>query len=115
MARQYIITENQFSSIVEDVVKDNDLELIDRIKNGDQRASTQLYDRYYPLFYKIIQNKTDKLNNDEINQIVSDTINRAISKIDLFDNIGSFEGWLKKILRNTFVDFIKKYKKTLNL
>ena len=54
MAKQYLITENQLSSIVENVVNNNDLELIDRIKNGDQRASTQLYQKYYPYFYKII-------------------------------------------------------------
>lgn len=111
MAKQYLITENQLSSIVENVVNNNDLELIDRIKNGDQRASTQLYQKYYPYFYKIIMNKTDKLNDDDINQIVSDAINRAILKIDLFDNLGSFEGWLKTILRNSFVDFISKNKK----
>lgn len=111
MPKQIIITENQINWIVEDVVNDNDLDLIERIKNGDQRASTQLYEKYSPLFIKIIKNKTDKLNDDEINQIVSNALNRAILKINLFDNLGSFEGWLKRILKNSLVDFIVKKKK----
>lgn len=115
MSKQYIITENQLNSIVNDVVIDNEFELIDKLKKGDQKTLNQFYKKYYPIFYKMITNKTKKFNDDDINQIVSDTLNRAITKINLFDNLGSFDGWLKRILMNTLYDFIKKNKNSPKL
>lgn len=108
MPKQYIITENQLSSIVNDAVNKNDIELINLLKKGDRRASNKFYEKYYPYFYKLITIKTNKFTNDEINQIVADALNRAMLKIELFDNKGSFEGWLKRILRNSLADFVIK-------
>lgn len=111
MPKQYIITESQLSSIVNDAIKKNDIELITLLKQGDRKASNKFYEKYYPYFYKLIVSKTQKFSNDDINQIVSDALNRAMLKINLFDNKGSFEGWLKRILRNSLSDFLIKKEK----
>jgi RNA polymerase sigma factor (sigma-70 family) len=110
MVKSIIINETQLSFILKNVLNENqdiDQFLIDDIKNGSETAKTKLYNKYYNKFKNIILSKKSDLDNDEINQILNDTFNKAITKIDSFLQIGSFEGWLKKILKNTFLNFIE--------
>jgi len=113
MSKTYIISESQLGNIVGSVVDKTgtDIELIDRLKDGDERARTKLYNKYFPIFTKMIYDKTNKFNEDEINEIISNALNRAMTKIHLYTYKGSFNGWLFKILNNSINDFIMKYKK----
>lgn len=112
MPRIYIISESQLENIVSDVDKTGtDVEFIERLKLGDERARTKLFDKYYPMFRRKILDKTHKLNEDEINEIISDALNRAMNKINLYTYKGSFNGWLYKLLSNSITDFVLRYKK----
>lgn len=113
MPKTYIISENQLGNIVNSEVDKTgtDIQFIEKLKLGDERAQTKLYDKYYPIFRKIIFDKTNKFNDDEINEIISDALNRAMTKIHLYTYKGTFNGWLFKLLNNSIIDFLKKYKK----
>ena len=49
------------------------------------------------------------LNDDDLDQVASDSIGKAINKIDQSGK-GSFNGWMFTILRNTLYDLIRAQK-----
>lgn len=52
-------------------------------------------------------------NIEEAEDIVQNTFEVAIQKIETFKGIGSFEGWLKRIATNQCIQFLKEQKQSL--
>jgi len=81
--------------------------LIDRVKHGDTEAMQMLYERYYrPMF-----NTAYRIVNDF--HFAEDVMHEAFLKA--FDRIGTFEGrapfgaWLKRIVVNESLQWLRKY------
>ncbi len=92
----------------------NEVDVINGLKSKNRKYENMFYNKFYPLLTTKIK-KSSSLGEDEIDMIVSDSIMRAINKIDQYDFSGSFEGWVRKICSNIMFDHIKSKKKDSNV
>ena len=79
----------------------NDTRLIEQCKKGKARYQKLLYDKFackvYPVCYRYAKNEEDAKD------ILQETFIRVYSKLETFQNKGSFEGWIRKIAVNTSI------------
>lgn len=89
-------------------------ELIEKCKLKDRKAQETIFKSYYSDFMKIcIRYASDK---QAANEILNDSFFKIFTKIDDYSGIGSFEGWMRKIVVNTCLLHIrnnKNYNKNL--
>src|SRR5213075_436912 len=78
-----------------------DAELIQRWKNGDQRAATALVERHSPSLARFAVSQGARQYIDEL---VQDTFVRAFNSIDGFRGDSSFRTWLLTIERRLLLD-----------
>lgn len=64
-----------------------------------------LYKTYYSLFMKTCVRYAKNMEDAE--QLVNDGFLRIFKNIDGFRNNGSFEGWMKRIVVNNCLDYLK--------
>jgi RNA polymerase sigma factor (sigma-70 family) len=85
--------------------------LIDGCKRGESRAQFDIYQLYYKAMYntclRLVGNET------EAEDIMQESFFKAFDKIGSYRNEVSFGAWLKRIVVNSSLDFLKK--KKLNL
>lgn len=81
-------------------------ELIDRCRYGDRQAQFELY----RLFYKGMYNVALRLigNSDDAEDVMQEAFLNAFRKIDTYQGKVSFGAWLKRIVINRSLDFLKK-------
>ena len=79
----------------------SDTRLIEQCKKGKARYQKILYDKFackvYPVCYRYAKNEEDAKD------ILQETFIRVYSKLDTFQDKGSFEGWIRKIAVNTSI------------
>ena len=79
----------------------SDKHLIAQCLKGKARYQKMLYDRFackvYPVCYRYAKNEEDAKD------ILQETFIRVYSKLDTFEDKGSFEGWIRKIAVNTSI------------
>jgi len=83
-------------------------DLIDRCKDGDQKAQFQIYKLYYKAMYNTSLRIVN--NNMEAEDIMQEAFLSAFEKIDTYSGTVSFGAWLKKIVINRSLDFLGKRK-----
>ena len=49
-------------------------------------------------------------DRDTAQEIVQDSFIKVFEKLNLFEQTGSFEGWIKRVVVNTAIDHIRKSK-----
>lgn len=83
-------------------------DIIDRCRNGEQKAQFQLY----KLYYKAMYNTSYRIVNDEMEaeDIMQEAFLKAFDKLDTYSGKVSFGAWLKRIVINHSLDQIKKKK-----
>jgi len=79
----------------------NDLELIARWKNGDERAATELVERHSAALARFAVSSGER---SEVDELVQDTFVRAFASIDGFRGESSFRTWLFTIQRRLLID-----------
>lgn len=81
-------------------------ELIDRCRFGDQKAQFELY----RLFYKGMYNVCLRIigNPDDAEDAMQEAFLNAFKKIDTYQGKVSFGAWLKRIVINRSLDYLKK-------
>lgn len=88
-------------------------QLIANCKKGDQKAQLEIYKLYYKAMYnsalRILKNQADA------EDVMQDSFLDAFTRIQLYREEGSFGGWLKRIVINNAMDFIRKQKPTNEL
>jgi RNA polymerase sigma-70 factor (ECF subfamily) len=86
-----------------------EIELINECKKYNPTAQRIVYKKYYSLFLRIsIRYITDK---EDAKDIVQEAFIKIFSSISKFKSEGSFEGWMKRIIVNDTLTFIKKKSK----
>jgi RNA polymerase sigma factor (sigma-70 family) len=118
MGKQITITETQLSHIVTKFVNENvndDLDLVEKIKTGGQRITSELYNKYNNRLRNQLKKYSSELDDHEINTIINNTIFKTVKYINQYSGSGSFIGWILTILRRNFVDFIEKKNKKIKL
>ena len=78
------------------------------LQNG-AAAQRELYNRYSPrmlaVCYRFGQNREDA------EDMLQEAFIKVFSQMHTFQNKGSFEGWIRRIIVHTCINFLKKYKK----
>ncbi len=77
-------------------------ELIKKVKNGDCTALNTLLEKYIPqltAFFHYIH-----VPDDSIEDLIQETFEKMLNKIDTFDENKKFSTWIMTIGRNLYVD-----------
>ena len=86
---------------------EEDVQLAERVKTGDEQAFHVLFDKHrnwvYSKAYRMLGNHQDT------EEVWQDIFVKVWEKIDKWDsNKGSFQAWLNQVARNTIIDAIRK-------
>jgi RNA polymerase sigma factor (sigma-70 family) len=86
-------------------------EFIEKCKEGDQKAQFQIY----KLYYKTMYNTSLRILNNpmEAEDIMQDSFLSAFEEIDTYSETVNFGTWLKKIVINQSIDFLRKQRKVI--
>ncbi len=96
---------------LEETVKQNwELEqIIEGCKSSDRRAQEQLFKKFYgKLLVVSLRYIRDK---DSAQEVLQEGFIKIFEHIGRYDNKGSFEGWMRRIIANCAIDAIRKSKK----
>jgi RNA polymerase sigma-70 factor (ECF subfamily) len=80
------------------IEKYSDLEIINRINEGEVRLFEILIRRYNPLLYRI--GRTYRYNHQDTEDLMQDAYINAYSHLDQFESRASFKTWLTRIMLN---------------
>jgi RNA polymerase sigma factor (sigma-70 family) len=77
--------------------------------HNDPAAQRELYNRYSPkmlsVCYRFAQSREDA------EDMLQEGFIKVFTQIHTFQNKGAFEGWIRRIVVHTCINFLKKYKK----
>lgn len=88
----------------------NEVDLIERYKNGDKKALETLISNNYDKLKGYIFKLTCEIHLTE--DILQDTLLAAIYNIDSFEPRVKFSTWLIKIASNKYKDYLRKHRDT---
>jgi RNA polymerase sigma-70 factor (ECF subfamily) len=80
-------------------------QLIKGLKRGKRKAFNHLYATYASLFYTMCLRYAK--SSQEAEDFTQEAFVRIFEKIDQFDDRGSFEGWMKRIVVTTCLNGIR--------
>lgn len=96
--------------IEENTEKNNrEKELIRACQRNERKAQYEFYRLYSSRFLGIVYRFAG--DYDTANDLLQESFIRIFSSIDKFRFEGSFEGWMKRIVIRTSIDFLKKNRK----
>ncbi len=81
-------------------------DIIDGCRRNDIVCQKMLYKKYYSLFMVMCFRYVPAREDAE--EVLNNAFLRIFKYIGKFNNSGSFEGWMKRIVVNCCLDFIKK-------
>lgn len=88
----------------------NDFQLVQKAREGDQKAYASLMQRYKDSIYfmalKMVNNKEDAMD------LTVETFAKAFEKLDRYQPEFAFSTWLFRVATNNCIDFIRKKKLT---
>jgi RNA polymerase sigma-70 factor (ECF subfamily) len=93
-------TKSTYQDVHHDLIKD--------CRKGNQKSQMQIY----KLYYKAMFNTSFRItgNATDAEDIMQESFIDAFQKLDQYLEDGSFGGWLKRIVINNSLDFVKKQK-----
>ncbi len=85
-------------------------EIIAGCRNQNRAIQEHLYKMYYSMFLKVCARYAKDMQDAE--QLINDGFLKIFNNISKFGNNGSFEGWMRRIMVNTCLDYLRsKYMK----
>lgn len=97
-----LTSEKDFDKIIKGLLK------------NDRKMQKLLYERYYGLMMKISIRYSEDF--EEAKDIVNNGFLKIFTKVENFEGKGSFEGWMKRTMINTALDYLKSKKlETVNI
>lgn len=88
-------------------MKDDEVELIKRCMRNDSVAQEAIFNLYYNKMYHEVVRNVNGLDESEKCDIMVDAFTKVLTKIDQYKFDGSFEGWIRRIVKNTLLDKLK--------
>lgn len=82
--------------------------LIERCKQGDQKAQHTLYNKYIRAMYRVALRITG--DSMEAEDVLQEAFVRAFRNLHSFKGDATFGAWLKRIVINTSINHLKKRK-----
>ncbi|GGG49322.1 hypothetical protein GCM10011414_18940 [Croceivirga lutea] len=90
------------------------VELIKKCKANDRKAQMMLYSKYCDGMFCVAMRFVK--NEDDAEDILQDAFIKAFQRLDQFSGEVSFGAWLKRIVVNRSIDFLKaQHQKTIAL
>ena len=90
------------------IYRAKDVELIEGCKRQDRQAQKRLYDQYASKFYvlccRYIKNKM------EAEDVLIAAFTKILNRIDQYTGEGNFEGWMRKVVVNDALSYLRKNK-----
>jgi RNA polymerase sigma-70 factor (ECF subfamily) len=80
---------------------------------GDAKSQESLYKRLYGKMMAVCLRYTR--DHDQAQDILQDGFIKVFGKLDRYNFEGSFEGWVRRIMVNTAIDFFRKKKTDFTL
>ena len=86
---------------------------LNKILDGCLLKKRKYQEELFKLFYGKILGVSMRYTKDQdtASEIVQTSFIKVYEKLELYDNKGNFEGWIKRIVINTAIDLIRKSKK----
>lgn len=82
--------------------------LITACLKGERRAQQQVYEEFYGKMMAVCLRYTK--NTDQAKDILQDGFIKVFGSMDRFNQAGSFEGWIRRIMVNTAIDHFRRTK-----
>ena len=82
--------------------------LIEACRKGNRKAQCELYEKYAPLMYSVCRRYVIELQEAE--DVLVCGFTKVFRKIDQFTGEGSFEGWIRRIMVNESLTYIRRNK-----
>lgn len=79
--------------------------IISQCQSNIRSAQRTIYDRYAPIFFTICRRYAR--DEQESEHLLQDGFLKIFQNISRYEGKGSFEGWMKRILVNTCLDYLK--------
>lgn len=90
------------------------IELVEQCKANDRKAQLMLYKQYCDGMYGVAMRFLK--NPDDAEDVLQESFIKAFQRIDQFKGEVTFGAWLKRIVVNGSIDFLKtKHQKTVEL
>ncbi len=83
-----------------------ELELIEACKNEDRHAQKLLYDRYTPKMFGVCLRYCR--SREDAEDVLVEGFFKVLTNIHQFRGAGSFEGWIRRIMVNEALMFLRK-------
>lgn len=80
--------------------------LISACRENDRRAQKILYDRYAPLMFGVCRRYLKSAQDAE--DVLVEAFYKVLTKLDQYQGKGSFEGWVRRIVVNEALMFLRK-------
>jgi RNA polymerase sigma-70 factor (ECF subfamily) len=90
--------------------------IVEKCKAGDKKAFAFLYNTYAPKMLGVCFRYAK--SREEAEDMLQEGFIKLFQKIDTFKGSGSFEGWMRRVIVNTAINYYKtqiKYNSTLNV
>jgi len=79
-------------------------ELVEGCLRNDRRSQEQLFKQFYgKMMVVCLRYISDK---DTAQEVLQEGFIKVFDKLGVFDFKGSFEGWIRRIVANTAIDYI---------
>ncbi len=85
-----------------------DEQLIEGCVKGDRVAQKKLYEKYAGKMMGVCLRYAD--SHDDATDILQDGFIKVFDKLSSYEQKGSFEGWIRRIVVNTALDHLRKNK-----
>ncbi len=80
-------------------------ELITGCRQKSRAIQEYLYKTYYSTFLKVCARYAKDMQDAE--QLLNDGFLKVFTQVEHFKNAGSFEGWMRRIMVNTCLDYLR--------
>ena len=88
--------------------KTSEKQLVQQAIAGSRRAQKELYERHAPKMLSVCRYYIKDLQHAE--DVMVSSFFKAFQHLDRYQNNGNFEGWIRKIMVNGSISFLRKEK-----
>jgi RNA polymerase sigma factor (sigma-70 family) len=90
------------------IYRASELDMIEGCKKGDRHAQKLLYDRFSGKMYALCcRYVKDKM---EAEDVLLTAFTKILDRINQYKNEGSFEGWIRRVMVNESLSYLRKNK-----
>ncbi|WNJ16886.1 sigma-70 family RNA polymerase sigma factor [Pontibacter sp. G13] len=94
------------------IIHMSDTHIVQGCQDGDRNSQRQLYEKYFEsmtwVCYRYLRERS------LVEDIVHEGFIKIFQKIGTYSGKGSLEGWMKRIMVNTCLDYLRKHKRLVS-